>query len=138
MSLSSGVNRSGRKADKSPPFCAEVNNEVSLTSIPSHAFMAGIRHFYLYSEENSCVFEHVSLFYETSCECCNKAADVGKPRLRGRARHCCSTAIMNKQFKHICGYTRFPVMDSEYKFFTTKKNAMRTLPLLTAINGHCG
>ena len=76
---------------------------------------------WLSPEQNKGVFEHASLCYETLRESCNKATDVGKPRLRGRTYHCCAAATVHKQFKHTCVYTRLPVMGAEYKFFTTKK-----------------
>jgi hypothetical protein len=38
--LSLGVKRSGREADHSPPFRAEVKNVWSYTSIPQYVFMA--------------------------------------------------------------------------------------------------
>ena len=59
-------------------------------------------------------------------------------RLRGRTHHCCASATVHKQFKYTCVYTLLPVMGSEYKFYTTKKTAIRNLPLLTTINGNCG
>jgi len=66
------------------------------------------------------VFEQASLCHETLRGRCNKATDVGKPRLLGQTNRCFAAATVHKQFKHTCGYTRLSVMGSEYTFFTTK------------------
>jgi hypothetical protein len=59
-----GVKRSGREADHSPPYSAEVKNAWSYTSIPKYVFMAW------------CLVKHRDDFTKINVTCCMKGDGI--------------------------------------------------------------